>query len=109
MELTNEQRQSIFEEAQQIIDEEIKENGYFDDTMTNGLEDIILDLTFITIGKQNFDKYLHTGHGQYNNIENTPDYDKIIDLTTDFLTWLFNTNCYDKGYYENMCYIRLKI
>ena len=96
MELTNEQRQSIFEEAQQIIDEEIKENGYFDDTNTNDLEDIIIDITAKEIDDNDFDKLMQR-------------YSNIIHLTTDFLTWLFNTNCYDKGYYENMCYIRLKI
>ena len=103
MDLTQAQKEMIFEDAKILVDKEIAENGYFDDTMTNHLEDIMLATTFVAFEKfgKNFDDFV--------NLRTLDNYDKIIDLTTDFLTWLFDNYSYDRGYYENMCYIRGRI
>lgn len=93
--LPDEKKQKIFADVKEIIDSEIEQNAYFDDTITNKLEDIMIDKLAITIDKTSFD-------------EITDNYNNIIDLTTDFLTWLFNTNGYDKDYYNNMQYIRAR-
>ena len=96
MELTAEQKENIFENAREIVDNSIKDFGSFDDTYCINLENIILQRTFEELELTDFEKFANE------NLNSN------IDLTQEFLAWLFNKNVYDKEYYENELYIRLK-
>lgn len=97
MELTTEQKENIFESTREIVDNDITQFGYYDDSIRVNLENIILSKVFEELGLTDFKKFA--------SLETL---NEIIGITQEFLTWLFNTNVYDKEYYENEYYIRLR-
>lgn len=97
MKLTQEQKENIFESTKTEIDIEIKEKAYFDDSICTDLEDIVLEKTFQELGLTDFEKFA--------SLENL---NKNIELTQDFLAWLFDKGTYDKDYYDETYFIRLK-
>lgn len=96
MELTAEQKENIFENAREKVDTDIEELGSFNDTCCANLEDIILTTTFEELKLTDFEKFANE------NLENN------INLTQEFLNWLWAKNVYDKHYYNETLYIRLK-
>lgn len=88
--------EKIFENAKEQVDLEIEYNGYFDDALSTNLEDIIIDAVSEILGN-NIIEDIFSGK---------KDYDFIINLTEQFLTYLFNTNEYDYNYYDKKYRIR---
>lgn len=95
--MTQEQKENIFESTKTEIDKEIKEKAYFDDSICTNLEDIVLAKTFEELKLKNFEEFA--------SLENL---NKNIDLTQDFLAWLFDKGTYDKDYYDETYFIRLR-
>ena len=96
MELTAEQKENIFENTREKIDTDIKELGSFDDTFCTNLETLILQKTFEELKLADFEKFANE------NLESN------IDLTQEFLSWLWNKKVYDEDFYQEELYIRLK-
>ena len=96
MELTAEQKENIFENVREKIDTDIKELGSFDDTFCTNLENLILQKTFEELKLADFEKFTNE------NLE------RNIDLTQEFLSWLWNKKVYDEDFYQEELYIRLK-
>lgn len=96
MELTAEQKENIFENAREKVDTDIKELGSFDDTFCTNLETLILQKTFEELKLADFEKFANE------NLESN------IDLTQEFLSWLWNKKVYDEDFYQETLYIRLK-
>lgn len=97
MKISNSDKQKIFEFAKHELDNKIEQNGFFDDNNISDLEDLILDTTTT---------YFMAEHKQKIDFTNFENYDQIIDLTEDFLTWLFDSGEYDKEFYKKMAIIR---